>query len=85
MHKDIKGMGKYLCPIADHIILTKVNNPRAMKPEDMQEELKDYRNDFIITTDVPSAFEKAKSIAEPNDLICITGSVYLAGEVMQLK
>ncbi len=84
MHKDIKGMGKYLCPIADHIILTKVNNPRAMKPEDMQEELKDYCSDFIITKDVSSAFEKAKSIAGLHDLICITGSVYLAGEVMQL-
>ncbi len=52
--------------------------------EDMQEELKDYCSDFIITKDVSSAFEKAKSIAGLHDLICITGSVYLAGEVMQL-
>lgn len=84
MHKDIKGMGRYLCPIADHVILTKVNNPRAMNPEDVYEELKDHNNNFIITKDVLSAFKKAKSIADPHDLICITGSVYLAGEIISL-
>lgn len=83
-HKDIRGMGRYLCPIADEIILTKVNNPRAVGPEDMKAELAGICHDVIIAQDTPSALEKAKSIATPRDLICITGSVYLAGEVMQV-
>lgn len=83
-HKDIRGMGKYLCPIADEMILTKVNNPRAVEPEDMKAELAGICHDVIIAQDTPSALEKAKSIATPRDLICITGSVYLAGEVMQI-
>ncbi len=84
LHKDIKGMGRYLCPIADEIILTKVNNPRAVKPEDIKAELSGIWEGAIIAQDTASALKKARSIATPRDLICITGSVYLAGEVMQV-
>ena len=84
LHKDIKGMGRHLCPIADEIVLTKVDSPRAMDPEDIKVELAGICRDVIITQNVASALEKAKSISGPSDLICITGSVYLAGEVMQI-
>lgn len=83
LHKDVKGMGEYLCPIADKIILTKVDNPRAMSPEAIKEELKDFHNDFIITENTQSAIQIARSMATPLDLICITGSFYLAGEAME--
>jgi len=83
-HKDLKGMGRYLCPIADEMILTKVGNPRAMRPEEMKAELAGICDDVIITQNTASALEKAESLAGPRDLICITGSVYLAGEVMQI-
>jgi dihydrofolate synthase/folylpolyglutamate synthase len=84
LHKDIKGMGRHLCSIADEIILTKVDSPRAISPEDMKAELAGICEDVIVTQDIASAFEKARSIAKPRDLICITGSVYLAGEVTQM-
>ena len=84
LHKDIKGMARHLCPIADQIILTEVNNPRAVKPEDMKAEMADFCGDVMITHGIVSALEKAKLIAGPQDIICITGSVYLAGEVMQV-
>ncbi|MDQ1329056.1 MAG: dihydrofolate synthase / folylpolyglutamate synthase [Candidatus Poribacteria bacterium] len=83
-HKDVKGMGQYLCPMADIFILTKMNNPRAMEPEEIKKELTELRNDFIITQDVRSAIEKARAIAGKNDLICVTGSLILAGEVMRI-
>ena len=50
----------------------------------MRAELAGICEDAIITQDAASALEKAKSISGPHDLICITGSVYLAGEVMQI-
>jgi dihydrofolate synthase/folylpolyglutamate synthase len=84
LHKDVRGMGEYLCPIADKIILTKINNLRAMTPEAIKEELMDFCDDFIITQDTQSAIQIAKSIATPLDLICITGSFYLAGEAMRI-
>jgi len=84
MHKDVKGMGQYLCPIADKIILTRMNNPRAMEPEEIKKELTELRNDFIITQNTRSAIETAKAIANTSDLICITGSLILAGEVIKV-
>lgn len=84
LHKDLKGMGRHLCPIADEVILTRVDSPRAVEPEDMKAELTGICKDMIITQDIASALEKAKSVSGTRDLICITGSVYLAGEVMQL-
>jgi dihydrofolate synthase/folylpolyglutamate synthase len=84
MHKDVKGMARHLCPIADEVILTKVNNPRAVEPEDIKAEIMDECDDAIITYDTTSALAKAKSIAGARDLICVTGSVYLAGEVMHI-
>jgi len=84
LHKDIKGMGWHLCPVADEIILTKADSPRAMSPEDIKAELADICEDVTITQDVASALKKAKSIAGPRDLICITGSVYIAGEATQI-
>jgi dihydrofolate synthase/folylpolyglutamate synthase len=83
-HKDLKGMGRYLCSIADEMILTKVDNPRAMEPEEMKAELAGICDDVIITQNTALALEKAQSLAGPRDLICITGSVYLAGEIMQI-
>ena len=84
LNKDVKGMARHLCPIADEMILTKVDNPRAVEPEDIKAEIADICKDVMITHDTASALEKAESIAGPGDLICITGSVYLAGEVMQV-
>jgi dihydrofolate synthase/folylpolyglutamate synthase len=83
IQKDVKGMGKYLCPMADTIILTKMNSPRAMNPEDIKAELADFRDDFIITQNVKDALKIAKSMAKKQDLICITGSLILAGEVIR--
>ncbi|MFC1712204.1 bifunctional folylpolyglutamate synthase/dihydrofolate synthase [Candidatus Poribacteria bacterium] len=84
LHKDIKGMGRHLCPIADYVILTKIDSPRALPPGDAKVELEDICGDVETTQDIASALEKARSIAGQRDLICIVGAVCLAGEVMQV-
>ncbi|MBD3183304.1 bifunctional folylpolyglutamate synthase/dihydrofolate synthase [Candidatus Poribacteria bacterium] len=84
MHKDVKGIGRQLCPVSDHVILTRVNNPRAIKPVELQNELAGICDDVIIMDDTASALDHASSIASKDDLICLTGSVYLAGEAMEI-
>jgi dihydrofolate synthase/folylpolyglutamate synthase len=37
----------------------------------------------IVTENVPKAIERALFLAEKQDLICATGSFYLAGEIKQ--
>lgn len=82
--KDIKGVGRTLCPLADRVILTKVNSPRAAEPSYLKKELKGFSQNTTLIPKVNSAFQYAKLSASPEDLICITGSLYLVGEIKQI-
>ncbi|MFQ6043463.1 MAG: bifunctional folylpolyglutamate synthase/dihydrofolate synthase [Candidatus Poribacteria bacterium] len=83
--KDIKGIGAELCPIADIAILTKAsNNPRAADPARIKQEWKGFDATLVIKDTVEAALDYAHSIAEKDDLICITGSFYPLGEAMKL-
>ena len=81
--KDIKGIGAQLCPIADVAILTKASNfPRAVEPMQIKQDWEEFGVNLVIKDTVASALDYASSIAEKNDLICITGSFYPLGEAI---
>ncbi|MEA1964884.1 MAG: folylpolyglutamate synthase/dihydrofolate synthase family protein [Candidatus Aerophobetes bacterium] len=83
-NKDVEGMGKVLLPLVDEIILTKVNSPRAMEPEEIKKRIKNSSSRKIVIKDeVTEAISYTLSSAECKDIICVTGSVYLAGEVLK--
>lgn len=64
------------------VILTKPDYKRAEEPEKLFEYAK-YKNRCLIIEKVKDAYSFLKSIAEKDDLILITGSFYLAGEVLR--
>ena len=45
--------------------------------------LSDIQKPIDIIPDIPYALESAKKSANPNDLICITGSIYTVSEAKQ--
>jgi dihydrofolate synthase/folylpolyglutamate synthase len=68
----------------DHFYLTKYgNNPRCVPPERLAAALKDVAPDKPFTTHATSleAWNAARGTAHKDDLVCITGSVFLAGEL----
>ena len=75
--KDVKRMLFILEKIAKKIILTKVENERAMEPDKMAR----FCRDCIITKNVEEAIEIAESMDEK---IAIVGSLYLAGEARKI-
>ncbi len=80
--KDIEGVLKEIASIADDLILTRTGNPREADPEHMATIAKrSSHNNLMVIEDIDEALEEAKSIAKKNDLICITGSFFLAGKV----
>jgi len=84
-NKDVEGMGKVLSPLVDEIILTKVDNPRATEPGEIKKRIKNSSpHKIVIKNKAPDALSYALSSAECEDIICVTGSVYLAGEVLRL-
>jgi dihydrofolate synthase/folylpolyglutamate synthase len=82
--KDLVGIAKALKSV-DVVILTRMVNPRAATIESMKEAFTEHApNAEIYTTqDSRTAMNLAIDIAKSSDLICATGSLYLAGEVLR--
>jgi dihydrofolate synthase/folylpolyglutamate synthase len=76
--KDIKGICRELASLADRVILTRADNPRAAEPGI----LADYfsATPAYISANVKEARKLAGSLAKKEDLILVTGSLFLVGE-----
>jgi len=80
LDKDVKGILSQLCGLAHKIILTRADNPRAVKPEDLKRYLIDKREEVFLTAGVKEAKKLALKIAGKMDLILVTGSLFVVGE-----
>ena len=80
--KDIKKIIKIIEPFADKIILTKAKTPRAEEPIIIKKFIKN-KNKIRIIKNVKNAVKYAEKIAEKEDLILVTGSCFVVGEVMK--
>ena len=81
--KDVRGMLRFLCGHFDEIYCTRYSsNARAVPPEELQrlaEELSGRRCSAF--DDAAAAWNAARSAATAEDLVCITGSFFLAAEI----
>lgn len=82
--KDIRGIFRRLLPIADTVIFTQPRYGRAAHPEQLRKLARPYLERTYIIRDPAAAIRQAKSLAGTRDLVCITGSLYFAGEVKEL-
>jgi dihydrofolate synthase/folylpolyglutamate synthase len=82
--KDLSGMVKELAGI-DGVILTRALNPRSATLERMQELFAQHAPQVKVYTagESRAAMELARTLAAPDDLICATGSLYLAAEILR--
>ncbi|MCA9054467.1 MAG: hypothetical protein KDA75_11560, partial [Planctomycetaceae bacterium] len=81
--KDASAMLAQLRPAADVLILTRfLGNPRAISIEDLQRLCGDRHEGSLLTAEDPAAaLQTALQLATQDDLICATGSFFLAAEV----
>lgn len=82
--KDVDGIGANLLPIASKVIFTRSDNPRATSPQDLRKRFQSYKKKSSVSRNVNEAVELAKKEARPQDLILITGSLYVVGEALQI-
>ena len=80
--KDLNTMVSAIVPISDVIIVTKSCNSRAADPLMLKEMVTtiDVNKPVFVKDSIPQALEQAKQIMKPNDLICVTGSLFTVGE-----
>jgi len=75
--KDISGICKVFNSLADEIILTQANTKRAASAEKLA---KYFRRKLYLTQSVKEAKILANRLAKKEDLILVTGSLFVVGE-----
>jgi dihydrofolate synthase/folylpolyglutamate synthase len=84
--KELAGMFQVLAPHFHHVFLTRYqNSPRSVPPAELAELLtRSGTLPFTLCPTPTQAWRAAREQARPDDLLCITGSVFLAGELRPL-
>ncbi|UCE97534.1 MAG: bifunctional folylpolyglutamate synthase/dihydrofolate synthase [Dehalococcoidia bacterium] len=81
--KDIASIVSELFLLFNRVIATRSQHPRAMAPNSIAAEFGKYGFEANVTDSVPEAISLALSEAGERDIICITGSLFVAGEAIE--
>ncbi|HKR12476.1 MAG TPA: folylpolyglutamate synthase/dihydrofolate synthase family protein [Pyrinomonadaceae bacterium] len=83
--KKLDRIGEILFPLADNLILTTIDNPRAASLDALQTIAARFAHGSISKSkSMTDAYETALRHTPPQGLICVTGSLYLIGEWKQI-
>lgn len=78
--KAYDAMFKRLLPLCKRVILVKAQSERSIDPKNLLTVAKDLCEDARIIENIPEAITFAQQNSSPDDLICISGSLYVVGE-----
>lgn len=81
--KAYPAMLRKLLPLCTRAIFTRPKIDRALPPEAFLAVAEDCHSDARVIPDVPTAVAHAVNTSSAEDIICITGSLYLIGEVKE--
>lgn len=80
--KAIGEIADIIFPLADRVIATHAENPRAASPQQIAELGAHAQTEILQAKSVPEALERACALAGSNGVIVITGSIYIVGEAL---
>jgi dihydrofolate synthase/folylpolyglutamate synthase len=80
--KAIGEIADIIFPLADRVIATHAENPRAASPQQIAELGAHTQTEILQAKSVPEALDCACSLAGPKGVIVITGSIYIVGEAL---
>lgn len=72
-----------LVPLAERVIVTRPNNPRAGDWQSLALMVRSLGIQAETVPEIPVALQLALNIAGPSDLICVTGSLYMVAEARE--
>lgn len=84
--KNVGEIGAILFPKADQLIFTRPDNSRAIRAEDLLRFVPDGfdRTRVFVTPSASAAVDRAREISNIQEVILVTGSLYLVGEVRRI-
>ena len=80
--KDLPGIVSELAPVFDQVIATQSVHPRAMSASALVAGLQRYGIKAMATENVSAALPLARRLAGPDDLVCVTGSLFVVAEAI---
>jgi dihydrofolate synthase/folylpolyglutamate synthase len=83
-NKDLSGIVSNLARDTKAVIVTKARHSRAASPEAIRQELSRLGIAAIVTEHLETALERARELAAEQDMIIVTGSLFLVGEALEL-
>lgn len=78
--KAIAEMAEILFPLTECVIATRPGNPRSASTKEIQKYGGRTGTAIEEVAEVPAALQRARSLAGPESVIVMTGSIYLVGE-----
>lgn len=81
--KEAVGIVKALAPIAEVVVATQAEYPRAMPAEELGAIIAQFNSKVVVEKNLMTAFEKAKAQSENRLPILATGSFYLIGDLQR--
>ena len=82
--KAYRTMFRTIAPLADRIILTTPLSERALPAEKLESLAGNENRPYWIRPRIEDAFLLARELAEKNDMIVGTGSIYFVGELLRI-
>ena len=82
--KAIAEIAAILFPMAERVIATRAENPRAASPEEIAEAASPTGTEIIPAASVPQALQKAATLTGKTGVVVITGSIYIVGEALSI-
>lgn len=80
--KDLVGILKTLLPLAEGTVLTSSAHPRAAEPQELCRLANSLGYEAVAQADIEKALLAAWRMAAPDDLICVTGSIFVVGDLL---
>ena len=81
--KDVAAILAALLPLAPgRTAVTQSSHPRAATPERLEELAEELGYPVTAYADLPAALAAVWSQAAPTDLICVTGSIFIVGDLL---
>lgn len=82
--KEREKVAAELAPLATAVVVTKPNSPRAGDWEKIADEVRKYVNEVYLIENIGEAVKKGMELAGAEDLVCVTGSLYMVAEARTL-
>jgi dihydrofolate synthase/folylpolyglutamate synthase len=80
--KAISEIADIIFPLADRVIATHAENPRAASPQQIAKMGAHTQTEILQANNVQEALERACALAGSRGVIVITGSIYIVGEAL---